>query len=375
MQRPLVTADDLAGPDGPAWFNEMFAAAGRDDGSQVITVEAGRVGTGQVGDSVRFELEWDTPGVGPASVVGKFPSDDPQTRATARMVQTYEREYGFYTEVQPLVALRTPGVYHAHLDGPTGDFTLIMEDLRHSTQGDQLAGCSLDDALAIAAAAAGLHAPTWPLAETCGDIEWMNPPDPVTIADRAGLYRALADGFIERYQTRLASEVAETVRWLGPRIEAVQAAVADLSRVGHCVTHNDFRLDNMLFGSTAGAPALTTVDWQTVAGGYGPVDLAYGIGSALLPDQRRAHEEAIFAQYLDQWASHTASGAGLDPTDDAVRAEMWNAYRLGSTTGLGMAVVASMIVGRTDRGDEMFCVMAERHADQMDALGVFDLID
>lgn len=39
-----------------------------------------------------------------------------------------------------------------------------------------------------------------------------------------------------------------------------------------------------------------------------------------------------------------------------------------------MAVVASMIVGRTERGDEMFCVMAERHASQMADWGVFDLV-
>lgn len=375
VQRPLVSAEDLAGPDGPGWFNEMFAATGRGDGAQIIGVNAQRVGTGQVGDSVRFELHWDTPGAGPASVVGKFPSDDPQTRATARMVQTYEREYGFYAEVQERVALATPRIHHVYIDAPTGDFTLIMEDLRSATQGDQLAGCSLDDALAIADAAAGLHAPTWPLADTCGDIDWLVPPDPAQIADRAGLYRALADGFIERYGDRLGPDVIETVRWLGPRIETVQATIAGLGRVGHCVTHNDFRLDNMLFADGADAAHLTTVDWQTVAGGYGPVDLAYGIGSALLPDARRTHEATIFEHYLHRWAEQAPAGQGLDLSDPTVRAEMWDAYRLGSTTGLGMAVVASMIVGRTDRGDEMFCVMAERHADQMDALGVVDLID
>ena len=375
MQRPLVSADDLAGPDGPAWFNEMFATAGRDDAAQVTAATAQRIGTGQVGESVRFELHWDTPGAGPASVVGKFPSDDPQTRATARMVQTYEREYGFYAEVQPRVALATPRVHHVHIDPPTGDFTLIMEDLRSATQGDQLSGCSLDDALTIATAAAGLHAPTWPLTETCGDIGWLVPPDPAGIADRAALYRALTDGFIERYGTRLGPDVIETVRWLGPRIEAVQATIAGLGRIGHCVTHNDFRLDNMLFADGSDAARLTTVDWQTVAGGYGPVDLAYSIGSALLPDERRAHEVIIFEHYLDRWAEYAAADRVLEVSDSAVRAEMWDAYRLGSTTGLGMAVVASMIVGRTERGDEMFCVMAERHADQMDALGVVDLID
>ena len=40
-----------------------------------------------------------------------------------------------------------------------------------------------------------------------------------------------------------------------------------------------------------------------------------------------------------------------------------------------MAVVASMIVGRTERGDEMFCVMAERHTAQMGDWACLDRID
>ncbi len=40
-----------------------------------------------------------------------------------------------------------------------------------------------------------------------------------------------------------------------------------------------------------------------------------------------------------------------------------------------MAVIASQIVGRTERGDEMFCVMAERHSAQMDDLGTVDLLN
>jgi hypothetical protein len=372
-QRPLVTADELAGPDGPAWFSELFAASQtRDwpDRARVITVDASRVGTGQVGDSVRFTLGWDSPEAGPTSVVGKFPSHDPQTRATARMVQTYERECGFYSDLHRRVALRTPDIFHVHIDPSTGDFTLIMEDLSEAVQGDQLAGCGLSAALAIADAAAGLHGPTWPMTDTCGDVAWLTAPDPTATAERAGLYRALADGFIERYRTRLDAAVAHAVRWLGERIEAVHAALVSLDAVEVCVVHNDFRLDNMLFGDGDSAPPLTTVDWQTVAGGYGPVDLAYATGSGMVPDVRERHETEVFERYLAQLQHH-----GVDGLDtEAMRSQMWDGYRLGSTTGLAMAVVASMIVGRTARGDEMFCVMAERHAAQMDALGVAELL-
>ena len=40
--------------------------------------------------------------------------------------------------------------------------------------------------------------------------------------------------------------------------------------------------------------------------------------------------------------------------------DAWNDYRRGSFVGFLMAVMSSMIVERTERGDEMFAVMAER---------------
>ena len=40
----------------------------------------------------------------------------------------------------------------------------------------------------------------------------------------------------------------------------------------------------------------------------------------------------------------------------------WHDYRRGTWAGLLMAVGASMMVERTDRGDRMFLTMADRHA-------------
>jgi hypothetical protein len=39
-----------------------------------------------------------------------------------------------------------------------------------------------------------------------------------------------------------------------------------------------------------------------------------------------------------------------------------------------MAVVASVLVGRTERGDEMFMAMANRHAAQVNELGAAELL-
>ena len=45
--------------------------------------------------------------------------------------------------------------------------------------------------------------------------------------------------------------------------------------------------------------------------------------------------------------------------------EAWRAYREYAATGFVMAITASMLAKRTERGDEMFAVMAERPARQM----------
>ena len=67
-------------------------------------------------------------------------------------------------------------------------------------------------------------------------------------------------------------------------------------------------------------------------------------------------------------AALTARGVDPDPT------ALWDDYRVGALSGYFMAVFASMNVERTERGDEMFAVMAERPARQALALGSLGLL-
>jgi hypothetical protein len=106
---------------------------------------------------------------------------------------------------------------------------------------------------------------------------------------------------------------------------------------------------------------VTVVDWQTVAVNIGPADVAYFCGAGLLPDTRASHERSLVERYGSGLAAH-----GVDVDVDA----LWDGYVLGSAGGYLMAVLASQIVERTDRGDEMFAVMAERHAAQIRHVGL-----
>lgn len=368
----VVTSSDLLGADGPAWFTEVLERAGLGAGRRVVAVEGGPIGTGQVGESVRFELTWDDDtdtslAAVPHTVVGKFPSTDPTSRETARVVQTYEREVGFYRELHRHVEIPTPTPFHAAIVDATGDFTLIMSDVLGARQGDQLGGCGRTEGELMAVAAAGLHAPTIGADERFATMGWLGRPDTEGAANRQLLYQAVLPGFLERYAERLGPEVCDVVSWLSTRL--VDAFEVDRGLgVPRCVVHGDFRLDNMLFGYGADgtAESVTVVDWQTVSLGSGPSDLAYGLGSGLPTEQRRLHERPLFERYCDELA---ARDVAVD------RDAMWQAYRIGACSGIAMAVTASMIVGRTARGDEMFCVMTERHAAQLLDLDTAALVD
>jgi hypothetical protein len=53
---------------------------------------------------------------------------------------------------------------------------------------------------------------------------------------------------------------------------------------------------------------------------------------------------------------------------------VWREYRFYAFSGFLMAILASMNVERTPRGDEMFAVMAERPAWQVLALDSLSLL-
>ena len=80
-------------------------------------------------------------------------------------------------------------------------------------------------------------------------------------------------------------------------------------------------------------------------------DVAYCISTSFLdPYERAGAEKELVKEYH----------ALLEVNDNYSFEQAWNDYRRGSFVGFLMAVMSAMIVERTERGDEMFAVMAER---------------
>ena len=340
---------DPADADAP-WFTEVLRYAGVLGHAAVTAIEGQRIGTGQMGQNVGFSLTYDRPAPGaPASVVGKFPSPEAKSRSAAKTFRTYEREVGFYQEIAGTVDIRVPACYFADIDLDTGDFTLLLEDLRPAVQGDQLAGCSLDQAVLAMEELAALHAPRW------GDpalakIEWLGQYDDAQPNEMIrNVYQGLWPAFAAQYGASLNPEALALGELFGASLNGWRRAWTP----PYCVTHGDYRVDNMLFGTEEGGYPLATVDWQTVGHGPGIMDAAYFIGNGLPVRDRRAHEFDLLKRYHDALCARGVEGYGWD--------QCLSGYVRATFAGILMTVIASQVVACDDRGVAMFAAMAERH--------------
>jgi hypothetical protein len=341
----VLTIADAAEALTPEWLTAALTTSGTLSGTRVVGADVRPLGTGQMCDSVRIGLRYDDPDAGPASLVAKLPAADEGSRATAKAFRSYEKEVRFYQELADRLPVRTPRVHYADLDVETASFVLLLEDLAPAEPGDQLRGCGTDVAAAAVAQLVDLHAPLW------GDpsltqLEWLHGDPEGRGALLGEVLPLLWSGFQERYAVSLLPHVLQAGDVYFGRLATGRAA----DRVA-TVTHTDYRLDNLLIGPDG---VVTVVDWQTCGTGIGPSDVAYFLGAGLVPEIRREAEDGLVRSYHDGLVAAGVTGYAWD--------DCWLDYRRGTWAGLSMAVLASMSVKRTDRGDAMFLAMADRHA-------------
>jgi hypothetical protein len=334
------------------WLTGVLREGGVD--AVVDRISARPIGAGQIGDSVRFEIGYaHAPSHAPASLVGKFPAAGEESRTTGVRLGNYLREVRFYQELAPTARIRTPRAWYAEVDEATHDFVLMMDDLAPAEPGDQLRGVTLEQARQVIVEAARLHASHW------GDdgldaLPWVSgsraaPPSAATDTTTATLWEA----FKARYGERLRPEWVD----VGDRLASDFARVAGPRGGVRCLTHNDFRPDNMMFASAQDGARVTVLDWQSFAYGVGATDVAYFLAGALPREIRRAHEPELLALYHRTLISEGVRGYGED--------ELSSDYAGGGYLLFLTAFFAAMIVTRTARGDDMFIQMLGSAAEHM----------
>lgn len=342
------------------WFNACFERAGL---TGIINgFEAARVGTGQIGKCVRYQFSFTEPGNLPGSVIGKFPSDDENSRQTGVALQNFLKEVRFYQELQSHVAINTPRCYFADIVDNGPDFFLLLEDLAPAQQGDQLAGCTPAVAEAALKELVGLQAPGW-CDQRLHELKWLRDAEQASAIDTMALYQHTLPGFIERYGPHLAADEVAIIQQVG---EAKNTPLnAEFPEVFSLV-HVDYRLDNLMIKSSDQGIGVTAVDWQSITLGAPMNDAAYFIGAGLEPEVRKPVEQHLVRGYHQGLVEAGVPNYSWE--------DCWLGYRRGAFAGFAVTVVASMLVQRTERGDTMFTTMARRHARHAIDLGAEEFL-
>ncbi|MFZ9884614.1 MAG: phosphotransferase [Ilumatobacteraceae bacterium] len=308
------------------------------------------IGTGQMAESYRVKFLQES-GEKIESVVVKVPSQNVNSRSASRTTRCYELETSFYSSLRNSLKVDTPKCFHVWYDATSDDFVLVLEDIKDANQGDQITGATVEQADAAINQLVNLHAPMWG-SEKLNQIEWL-PKHSLNVATGTSqLLRSVFAGFAERFAEKVNSEIISLGERLVSKIDRYYGAFPTLLTVAH----RDFRLDNLLFTPQGNKIGVKVVDWQTVGAMPGASDLGYFIGASFTVEGRRDYEQTLVQSYCERLAAQKI---------DVSNNEIWAQYRLLGTSGYIMAIVASMLVKQTDRGDAMFAVMANRHGQQM----------
>jgi len=352
----------------PLWLTERLRAAGAIGASHVITSFTSTPlgeGVGMLGVIARLELAYEGERGPLDSIVVKCATSTEANRAVAMGFRMYEREVRFFNELASRVGAGVPACYHARIDLATGDFVILLEDLAGYRQGDQVAGCDLDDAVLSIDVMARLHAAWWDAGDR-PELEWV----PTVDGDlhRGGMVAGTRAGW-EPFVAGFGHLVPQELLDAGPRF---MAGLSELhGRMGQgpqTLIHGDFRLDNVLFGVEAHHYPIALVDWQGIIVSKGAHDLAYLLSQNLVTEARRTHERDLVARYHARLGDEGVTGYSFD--------ECWDDYRLACLWLFEYAVViGGTLDPANERGSAFMTGLIERSALTITDLGLLSLLD
>ena len=229
------------------------------------------------------------------------------------------------------------------------NFNLVMEDLSKLQPGDQVKGCSPEQALLVAEAFASLHSLHWQ-DQSLGQQSWVL--NRVQQADIfASLYSKGARVFRERFQGRLSEENFAIIDQLEPIVAACNAWLSPVNTL----IHGEPRVDNVIFEMSL-LPKAYLIDWQFADYGNPMFDLAYFTSGSLTPSDRQACERSMIAL-------HNKATATIDSTYTLQQAEQDYAFSL--VFGLMTTITAGISVPEGDEEDKLLLTLATRNCAAM----------
>jgi aminoglycoside/choline kinase family phosphotransferase len=336
------------------WLTETLHRTGHlEMAAEVATVVHEPIaGVGLLSEVARLHLTYVAGSAGPNTLIAKSAVGAPENRQMAMAVGCYEREVRFYEEIAPRLGVRVPGCLAADLDGETGEFVLLLEDLTDVSAGDQLTGASLEQARVAVDQLASFHALWWDSPELApgGRLSWVPTLDSALNLAGCPVIRGCWEPFVARYGDRIGPEGVALGGWVQEHCEEIYRRAADGPVT---VVHNDFRMDNLLFDplDPSRPEGFAVVDWQLMVATSGISDVEYFLTASLPIAMRRATESELFERYIGRLA---ALGVNVD------RDALWARYRLSTLCYLPYAIVMG---GGMDVGGARGRALANRTVD------------
>jgi aminoglycoside phosphotransferase (APT) family kinase protein len=357
--RPMPSAADHLTPD---WLTAAFQSNGLDVVVRRAQTTPFAEGAGMLSLLVRVELEY-AHGSGPDSVVVKMPIALDGNRATAVNFHCYEREVGFYREAAQRTPARTPRIYFADIEGDS-DFVLVMEDFRGYHIGDQVVGCTVEQARLCMKAIADLHASFWNrIDDPAYDFIPYHYPSYFSENIHQGTV-ALWDKLIEIAGGVVPGFMREAREQFLAAIPAMQRWITSEPRT---LVHGDFRMDNLYFGLADGQAPVALGDWQGILRGNGAHDIAYYLTQSMPVEARRAHEHELVGLWH---AGLVAEGVEDYDFDDA-----WDDYRRAALyLWTYVVVIAGALDPANERGVSWMTEMIRRSSTTIGDLGLLELL-
>ncbi len=325
----------------PGWLTEALradGAIGSDAAVSSLSAETVGEGAGFIGLLARVHLQYSGNAANaPVTVIAKFPSQAEGARAIGKLYGVYEREVRFYAEIGDAVGLNTPHCYYSALDLESDRYFLLLEDLATSGRvGDQVAGCSEDEALLAVRELAKLHARWWDSSKF-PEVAWVPRGSDLVRASMQALYPQSSVALMEEFGERLTDEIAGEMATLGQR---VLAALPQLETRPETVIHADYRLDNMFFGAEGAPYELAVFDWQATNRSNGSYDLAYFVSGCMAPERRRACEARLIQAYHEALLERGVPDYPID--------ELLDDYRRSLVLALAIMTVSGATLERTN---------------------------